>query len=32
MSELNFANAASSVERDVLEAHAEKLTSELARL
>jgi histidine triad (HIT) family protein len=32
MSELNFANAASSVERDVLEAHAKKLTSELARL
>ena len=32
MSELNFANAAASVERSVLEAQAEKLMSELARI
>jgi histidine triad (HIT) family protein len=32
MAELNFANAASSVERSVLEAQAEKLTSELDRI
>jgi len=32
MSELNFANAAASVERNVLEAQAEKLMSELARI
>ena len=32
MSELNFANAAASVERNVLETQAEKLMSELARI
>ena len=32
ISELNFANAAASVERSVLEAQAEKLMSELARI
>ena len=32
MNELNFANAAASVERNVLEAQAEKLMSELARI
>ena len=32
MNELNFANAATSVERSVLEAHAEKLIDELARI
>lgn len=32
MSELNFANAAANVERNVLEAQAEKLMSELARI
>ena len=32
MAELNFANAAANVERNVLEAQAEKLISELARI
>jgi histidine triad (HIT) family protein len=32
MSEMNFANAAANVERSVLEAQAEKLISELARI
>ena len=32
MSELNFANAAANVERSVLEAQAEKLMNELARI
>jgi len=32
MSELNFANAAANVERNVLEAQAEKLMSELAHI
>ena len=32
MNELNFANAATNVERSVLEAHAEKLIDELARI
>jgi hypothetical protein len=32
MNELNFANAAAHVERSVLEAQAEKLIGELARI
>ena len=32
LAELNFANAAANVERNVLEAQAEKLISELARI
>ena len=32
MNELNFANAAANVERNVLEAQAEKLMNELARI
>jgi hypothetical protein len=32
MSELNFANAAANAERSVLEAQAEKLINELARI
>lgn len=32
MNELNFANAATNVERNLLEAHAEKLIDELARI
>ena len=32
MAELNFANAAANIERNVLEAQAEKIISELARI
>jgi hypothetical protein len=32
MEQLNFANAAASMDRDILESHAELLKSELAKI